>query len=275
MRGEVAVLISAILMGTLPFFIKSLALQPLTMTFYRTSIALIFISLFMLVMREKPVFSFRLLILGFFNFGVVFFYINAISYLQAATAALLLYMAPVYVMAYSALTNSLTKKNLITLAFGLVGLYILLSPEKSQNSGIIAGILSGLFYAGVFILLNRFGKYYSPIQITFTNLLIPTLLALPFVKIEYANPALLSGLGLVSTAIPFLLLTYGMGKTKVEKGPLIALIEPVVAGLIGYVFFREILTGIQLLGAVMVLIAVLFALNEDGEKDVGEYQHNQ
>ncbi|MBE8540633.1 EamA family transporter [Geoglobus acetivorans] len=275
MRGELAVLVSAILMGTLPYFIKSLNLHPLTMTFYRTGIAFLFTSLFMLVKREKPAFSLRLLILGLFNFGVVFFYITAISQLSAATAALLLYMAPVYVTAYTIFTGEFSKKSLFTLILGIFGLYLLLSPENEINTGIIAGMLSGISYAVLFILLNRFGKLYSSLQITFSNLLIPTLLAIPFVRITPADPSLVIGLGLISTAIPFLLLTYGMSRTRVDKGPLIALIEPVVAGFIGFMIFGEMLEGVQLIGAVLIMIAVIIALNEDGEKHIGKDQHDQ
>ncbi len=262
MRGENAVLVSAILMGTLPFFIKSLMLSPLLSTFYRLFFGLVFVGIFLMIRREKPVFSRQLTFLGLLNTGTVFLYITAITYLSAAMAALLLYMAPIYVMGYAIVKGKVSKKSFISLFMGISGLYLLLSPETQINVGLSAGILSGIVYAGAFVMLNKLGKIYDPVKITFSNLLVGVFLLLPFFQLKSANPALILGLGLIPTAIPFILLAYGMARVRVEKGPVIALIEPVTAGLVGFVFFGEILSGIQLLGGIAILSGVFIALSE-------------
>ncbi|AKG91492.1 putative permease, DMT superfamily [Geoglobus ahangari] len=262
MRGELAVLLSAILMGTLPYFIKSLQLSPFSATFYRVSVGLMFVALFMLIRRERPVFGKELALLGVLNTGVVFFYITAITHLSAATAALLLYMAPVYVMVFAMVKGGVTRTSILSLVLGITGLYLLLSPEKELNVGIISGFISGLVYAGAFIMLNRLGKVYSPIQITFSNLLIGVILLAPLFRFEFGDPILTLGLGLIPTAIPFILLSYGMGRVRVEKGPVIALIEPVTAGTVGFLAFHEVLSGVQLFGALLVLCAVFLSLRE-------------
>uniref|UniRef100_A0A7C3UBV9 Permease n=1 Tax=Geoglobus ahangari TaxID=113653 RepID=A0A7C3UBV9_9EURY len=261
MKGETSVLISAVLMGTLPYFVKSLQLSPLTTTFYRLSVGLVFLSIFMLIFRQKPRVGRDLLILGVANTSVIFLYITAITHLSAATAALLLYMAPVYVLIYAILTGDVRIRSVFSLLIGILGLYLLLSPEKEINVGILAGLASGVIYAVVFIMLNRLGKKYTPVQITFSNLLIGTLILLPFFRYENANLLHILGLGLIPTAIPFILLSYGMGRVKVEKGPIIALSEPVTAGIVGYVAFNEILTGIQMIGAVMILVSVVLSFD--------------
>ncbi len=268
MRGENAVLISAILMGTLPFFIKSLSLSPISATFYRMSLGLLFVGLFLMLKKEKPVFSLSLVLLGLFNVSEVFFYITAITYLSAAMAALLLYMAPIYVMIYAMMRGKVSKHSVMALVLGIAGLYLLLMPEAKLSIGIVSGMLSGMTYAGVFIMLNRIGDHYSPIQITFSNLSVGTILLLPFQRFETGNLPLILGLGLIPTAIPFILLSYGMARVRVEKGPVIALIEPVTAGIVGFLAFGEVLSGVQLAGAAMILSAVFIALNEKGEQEV-------
>ncbi len=265
MRGENAVLVSAVLMGTLPFFIKTLMLSPFTSTFYRLFLGFIFVGLFILVRKERPVFSKQLTILGLLNTSTVFFYITAITYLSAAMAALLLYMAPIYVMLYAIARGKVSKHSVLALIIGISGLYLLLMPESTLNVGLVSGLLSGIVYAGAFVMLNRLGKIYSPIQITFSNLLVGVLLLFPFFSFETADPLLLLGLGLIPTAIPFILLSYGMARVKVEKGPVIALIEPVTAGAVGFIIFGELLARIQLVGAVMILLAIFIALNEKGD----------
>ncbi len=266
MRGENAVLVSAVLMGTLPFFIKSLSLAPISSTFYRMFVGFVFVCLFLFLRKEKPVLSLNLVMLGLFNVSEVFFYITAITYLSAAMAALLLYMAPIYVMIYSIIRGKVSKRSILALIVGIIGLYLLLSPEKELNTGLISGFLSGVAYAGVFIFLNKVGKKYDPIQITFSNLLIGTLVLLPFFGFEVGSIPLIIGLGLIPTAIPFILLSYGMARVRVEKGPVIALIEPVTAGIVGFVAFNEVLSGIQFLGAILILSGVFIALNEKGEQ---------
>jgi len=265
MKGENAVLISAVLMGTLPFFIKSLSLSPISATFYRMSLGLFFVGLFLILKKERPVFGLGLFMLGLFNVSEVFFYITAITYLSAAMAALLLYMAPIYVMAYAMVKGRVSKSSVVALIMGIAGLYLLLMPEAKLSIGIVSGVLSGIAYAGVFIMLNRLGNQHSPIQITFSNLSVGTALLLPFQRFEMGSIPLILGLGLIPTAIPFILLSYGMARVRVEKGPVIALIEPVTAGIVGFVAFNEMLSGVQLVGAVMILSAVFIALNEKGE----------
>jgi len=265
MRGENAVLISAILMGTLPFFIKSLSLSPISATFYRMSLGLLFVGLFLMLKKEKPVFSLSLVLLGLFNVSEVFFYITAITYLSAAMAALLLYMAPIYVMIYAMMRGKVSKHSVMALVLGIAGLYLLLMPESQINIGLVSGLVSGVVYAGAFVMLNRLGKIHTPIQITFSNLSVGVLLLFPFFGFESANPLLVLGLGLIPTAIPFILLSYGMARVRVEKGPVIALIEPVTAGIVGFLAFGEVLSGVQLAGAAMILSAVFIALNEKGE----------
>ncbi len=265
MRGESAVLISAVLMGTLPFFIKSLSLSPVISTFYRMFLGAFFVGIFLLIRREKPVFSISLAMLGIFNVSEVFLYITAITHLSAAMAALLLYMAPIYVTIYSIIQGKISRNSIAALVVGISGLYLLLMPEKELNFGLISGILSGVAYAGVFIMLSRVGKRYSPIQITFSNLAVGVLILTPFFRFESGSIPLILGLGLIPTAVPFILLSYGMARVRVEKGPIIALIEPVTAGMVGYLIFSEALSGIQLAGAAMILSAVFIALNEKGE----------
>ncbi len=265
MRGEGAVLISAVMMGTLPFFIKSLSLPPVSSTFYRMFFGAFFVGLFLLIRRERPVFSISLVMLGLFNVTEVFLYITAITHLSAAMAALLLYMAPIYVMVYSIFQGRISKNSVISLVIGIAGLYLLLLPEKELNIGLISGILSGVAYAGVFIMLSKIGRTYSPIQITFSNLAVGMTILVPFFRFETGSIPLILGLGLIPTAIPFILLSYGMARVRVEKGPIIALIEPVTAGMVGYLAFSEILSGLQLAGAAMILSAVFIALNEKGE----------
>ena len=271
MRGGIAVLISAVLMGTLPYFVKNIDLQPFSITFIRVSFGLMFVLAFMLVLREKPKLSFGLFLLGLINTGVVAFYISAISMLYAAFAALLLYMAPVYISMYKLFRGEIRATSLIVTFLGASGLFLMLYPFGDVNAGIIFGFLSGLLYALLFAYLRKLRKNYSSLQITFSNLFVGTLLLSPsFIYIKDFEPIYVL-LGLIPTAIPFVLLSYGMRYVKEERGAVIALVEPVVASFIGFAVFGEVLNLRQLAGAATILLASFVStLNKEGEEDVAE-----
>ena len=271
MRGGVAVLISAVLMGTLPYFVKNINLHPFSITFIRVSFGLVFVSALMIFLKERPRVSLALFMLGLVNTGVVAFYISAISMLYAAFAALLLYMAPVYISMYKLFRGEITTVSLAVTLLGVSGLFLMLYPFGEVNAGIIFGFLSGLLYALLFTYLRRLRKNYSSLQITFSNLFVGTLLLSPFsIYVKNFEPIYVL-LGLIPTAIPFVLLSYGMRYVKEERGAVIALIEPVVASFIGFAVFGEVLNLRQLVGAATILLASLVStLDKEGEKDVAE-----
>jgi drug/metabolite transporter (DMT)-like permease len=63
-------------------------------------------------------------------------------------------------------------------------------------------------------------------------------------------------LALVTTLAAQWLYISGLARLEAGRASIIATVEPVVAGLLGYLFFREVLQGPQLLGGGLVLSAV-------------------
>ncbi len=271
MRGSLFVAISAVLMGTLPYFVKNISLNPFSITLIRLSLGLVFVSLFMVVFREKPRLNRELVTLGLINTGVVAFYIFAISTLYAALAALLLYMAPVYILLYKLFKGEISRSSVAIVLLGIFGLTLMLYPFGNLSVGVFFGFLSGLLYALLFVYIRKLRRNYSSLQITFSNLLVGTIVLLPFVtSIDSFQPIFVS-LGLIPTAVPFVLLSYGMKFVREENASVIALVEPVVASSIGFFVFGEALSVRQLLGAIAVLVASgIAALNKEGEEDVSE-----
>lgn len=237
------VAISAILMGSLAIFVRNLNFDPLTVTFFRMSFGLIYLLPLMRFVRLKILGNFKVLSVAFVSLVTVFFYIASIQLIEMAISALLLYMAPIYVIISMLLMGERVERiSILSLAIALLGLYLLLSPYYSLNPGIIFGIVSGLCYAGYFILAKEARKVASSIEVTFVTLMVSTCLPLPIVSfnlnaqmVHQKLPWLL-GLGLIPTALPFTLLNYGIKFCKKENAPIIALIEPVSAGIFGYFF---------------------------------------
>ncbi|MDK2877001.1 MAG: hypothetical protein PWQ22_1411 [Archaeoglobaceae archaeon] len=264
MRGELAILFSAILMGTISIFVRNTGSDPLSVTFLRLFFATIFLLPLIVLTREKLRISKLLFALAFFNLLTIVSYISAIQHVEAGTAALLLYTAPIYVLIFAFLTGErIERKSIISLLLGLLGLYLMLSPYPELNLGLISGIVSGISYAIVFALTKK-AKEFSSFQITFFNILFGSLLLLPYFVLNFADFSIpwAIGLGLIPSAIPFTLLVYGIKHVKLHRAPIIALIEPLSAIVVGYIYFGEILTSKQIFGGILIILSTAISLRE-------------
>jgi len=262
-RGELALTVSALLMSTVSIFVRHIEGDALIVTFLRFSSAFVFIAFVSALTREFPTKIDRpLLLLPISSLATVVFYIYAIQTIEVATAALLLYMAPVYVIPLSLLMGEkIERKTLLALPLGIFGLYMMLSPYGELSFGLIFGLLSGVCYAAVFILSKEARKRHSPLEITFMNLGIGSALLLPYFLLfgSISNVWWVLGLGLVPTAVPFVLFSFGIKFVKVQRAPILALVEPLSASFIGYFYFGEVLAAKQVLGAAMIMVSVFLA----------------
>lgn len=265
MRGELAILCSAILMGTVSIFVRNTASDALTVTFLRLFFATLFLLIFGLIAREKFAISKTLLILAFLNLATIFSYISAIQSIEAGVAALLLYMAPIYVTLIAYISKEkIEKSTILAVPMGLLGLYFMLSAYVDLNAGIVFGIVSGVTYALVFKFSKKARESHSAFQIAFFNVFFGSAVLSPIFIMKYEPFSIpwAVGLGLVPTAIPFVLFAYGMKHVKLQKAPLIALIEPMFATMIGYAYFGEVLSLKQIIGAFLVLSATAISLRK-------------
>ncbi len=266
------VAISAVLMGSLAIFVRSIDANPLIVTFFRMAFGLMYLLPAIKLVRFSLFKNLKVLSLSFVSLFTIVFYISSIQLVEMAVSALLLYMAPVYVILFMILRGeNVGRASVFSLITALFGLYLLLSPYYSLNLGILFGIFAGLCYAGYFLLAKDVREFASSIEITFITLLIssvalaPIALSFDILSVLKAKLLWLLGLGLIPTAIPFILLNYGIKFCKKESAPIIALIEPVSAGIFGFLFFNEILTLKQLIGAILILSSVLVALKSGVE----------
>ncbi|MCX8172122.1 MAG: DMT family transporter [Archaeoglobaceae archaeon] len=262
MRGEFAILFSAILMGTLSIFVRNIGSDAIYVAFLRLFFATLFLLPFALLMRSEFTITKLHLALAFFNLLTILSYINAIQQIEVGTAALLLYTAPIYVLISEVLKGEIIeRKTLISLPLGFFGLYLMLSPYTELNLGLIFGIISGVSYAFVFALTKK-AKNYSSFHITFFNVLFGSLILLPYFLLNFSDfPVLWAiGLGLIPTAIPFTLFIYGVKRVRLQIAPIIALIEPAFAIFIGFLYFGEMLSSPQIIGGIMVIVATSIVL---------------
>ena len=87
-----SIILSAILMGSLAIFVRNIDANPILITFLRLFFGMLFIAPFVRNLEiKKPKIVF---VVALMNLTTILFYIASIQMVEAATAALLLYMAP-------------------------------------------------------------------------------------------------------------------------------------------------------------------------------------
>lgn len=266
MKGEAAIILAAILMSTVSIFVREIEGDALSVTFLRFSSASAILLTFVFLERiRKMGFGSKkgrkrrvrgLIALAILNTLTVCCYIYSIQRLEVATAVLLLYMAPIYVLMISFLIGEkIERRNILATTFGLLGLYLILSPYPAID---FIAVLSGLFYALVFITMKRVREFYEPLEISTFNVSFGSILLLPFFLKNPASASVFEilALGLIPTAIPFTLFAYGIKYVRVQRAPIISLVEPISAVLIGFLYFNEVLSLIQLVGISLVLLSI-------------------
>lgn len=189
-----------------------------------------------------------------------------------AIAVTLLYTAPAFVTIFSRiLFGELFTKSKITALFTtfigcalVVGLLPYTGFDLSMY-GVLAGLGSGFFYALYSIFATYALRSYSSTTVTVYTFVFASVAILPFAGIGELGATLalpsawlnIAGIGLFSTTLAFLFYTKGLEKIESSRASIIATVEPVVAALISFFVFGELLDAWQFLGFILVITAVI------------------
>ncbi len=266
--GIISIITGAVLMGSVAIFIRNIHMNPIHISFFRFLFGFIFLSLVIISSHRR--FSLKdpklLFIISILNVSLVTFYIAAIQRIPAGMAALLLYMAPVYVIPIAYFTGEeISPKVFVSLPLSLIGLFLMLMPAGRIDPGMIFGFLSGVSYALYFFVIKRLRKEMQSLEVTAIYLGISSLILLPGLFIVPATRfdfGWLIGLGLIPTAIAFTLFNFGIKYCKITEGPLFALAEPVSASIFGFLVFKESFSQIQTFGVILILLGVSIAIKK-------------
>lgn len=199
--------------------------------------------------------------LGVVSLLNTFTYFYAFQNTTIANSALTHYTAPIIValLAPVLLKEKINKKIVAAIIISTAGLLVMFngfSADKTQMWGIIAGLVSGLMYAMIIIILRCHSQKFHPLVLVFLSNAVIAILLAPFVR-EFPINALWSFLiiGLVhSTIAPVL---YFKGAQSVTAGSIAALgyLEPVVAIMLGVLFLNEFLSVNTVIGGLMIIIS--------------------
>ena len=217
-------------------------------------------------------------LIGILLAGYQLLYFGAIQRVGVAIATLVtLCTAPVIVAVLSvALLGERPTRHLVTAAgLAIGGTVLLISPadtatlDGEAGLGLLLALGSATGYASLTILSRRIARQHHPLTPLTIGFAIGALALLPALLLEGApvtypvvSWGLLLYLGVVPTALAYLLFTIGMRTTVATVASLVTLIEPLTAAGLAWLLFDERLGPLALVGATLLLGAV-FLLTRD------------
>jgi drug/metabolite transporter (DMT)-like permease len=248
----------SILFGMVGVFLANIhGMSTGSIIFYKHFAGIIFLSIYFLMTGRTALLrpakrKSYLLLLGLFNTFTVFAYFICIRYTTLSVAILLLYTAPMYVTLLSPvfLKEKVRILGIIALLFSLAGIIFIVDPTGMVSQvnlggknliGVVAGIVSGICFAGVIITVRYLkDDYTGPAQLfwsTFIGILMLAPAALDItIPLLTENITMIILFAFVNTAVASILYISGMTKLPAQTSSIIALMEPV-----SVIFFDHVL----------------------------------
>lgn len=276
------IIIAATLWGTAGIFVRTIeqtSITQLQLVFGRMLFSSALVGIIILF-KDKNLFRIKLKDLWVFALGgvmsIVFFnycYYKTMSYTSLSVAAVLMYTAPFFVMIISLFLfgEKLRLNKCVALAVAFVGCCLVSGVfsgnESIGSTALILGLLTGFGYA----LYTIFGELaikrgYRSFTITFYVFLFAAIGAgcicspIDALSKAIADPSIILVLFLMAvfnTVLPYVFYTSGLAGVEPTVAPIIAMLEPAVATVIGAVLYKEIPTLSGVIGILMVLFSVM------------------
>lgn len=218
--------------------------------------------------------------------SIVFFnlcYFSTIRSSSLATAAVLLYTAPIIVTLLSVplFHEKLTVRKIAGCAAAFAGCVLVsgVGGLSFSPAALLTGLGSGVGYA-LYTVFGRFAldRGYSSLTVTVYTFLFAAVSMLfltdfpqLFSVLSDSPLPIVVGLamGLCVSILPYLLYTAGLTAVEAGTASVMASVEPVTAALVGLAVYHEIPGAAEAVGMVMVLGAILILNGRNGKQDAG------
>ena len=262
-RGTLFVAISAALYSIGGLCIKVIPWNGMSINGGRTAIALVVIGAYLL-WTKHPLRLNRWVALGALSvFGTNALFSLANKLTTAANAIVLQFTVPIFVMLFSALffRKKPQKLDLAACAVVLGGIlfFFLDSLEMGGGLGNFLALLSGVSYAGVFLMNDMPDS--DAISSVFWGDVLSAVTGLPFLahETEFTATAVFSLviLGAFQVGVAYVLLCIGLKTTPPVTASLISGIEPVLNPILVAIFYKEAIGAYAMVGAAIVIGGVV------------------
>lgn len=258
------VLAASLCFATGGLFMKLIPWNALAINGARNLIACIVIGLYILMTHHRLKINPTVMIGAVSMAGVTTCYAIANKLTTAGNTIILQYTAPVWimVMVYLFFGKKPDRTGIISLVIVFIGILCFFFEGLSTGKwlGDLIALLSGIFYAGVFM-LNSFEKGDALSSVFFGQLLCGIFLSpLVMKETDFTAPVLLSVffLGAVQVGLAYIFFTTGTKYIDPLTASIINALEPILNPVLVAIFYGEKLGRMSLIGAAVVLCGILY-----------------
>lgn len=195
---------------------------------------------------------------------------------SAQMGAIITSSTPAFMVIFARLIlkERLNMKKGISVCLATIGVLLIVGNGHINMSSQLGGIsllMAALTWALMSILIKRVPSSYSPVVITTYSILVAILVLTPFVYKGLAeihiskltDPTIGGGLlylGIVSTALAFILWNRGLQLLNASSGGLFFFFQPLVGTLLGWLLLGETIGGTFWIGSFLILSGVLLVI---------------
>ena len=206
-------------------------------------------------------------------------WIGSLAYTDVATSTLLVTTAPIWLSLYERFIRHrrLPPRYPAILALAIAGLIAIVGAPGGGGSAPILGdilALTGAFAIAAYLEIIRTLNLPSTFGVVARTYPISALVLVPFALVAHQGPppldARLSWFGILAMA----LISQGIGHTGMNAATRYfssrfvatsTLLEPVIAGILAVILFRERLSIIALIGCAVIFVAIVLAVRAEGK----------
>lgn len=274
--GYLKIITAILIWSSLGIFVRKIGVPTVRIIFYPATVAGL-LQLFLLLMGghiKRPLsvkidykYFTLLLLVPFFFLANMFLFFFAFRHTTIANAVFTHYTAPIFValMAPVFLKEKIYKNAWIAITLSSLGLWLMLSTFASdwktiftggEVSGIIAGLLSGIAYAFLILIIRKIAPSFSPLFIIFVQNSIVSILLLPFVINTPHTLKIMPYMiimGVIHSTLAPLLYVNGLKSVKANEAAILGYLEPVGAIILALIFLKEVPDIKALLGGALIL----------------------
>jgi drug/metabolite transporter (DMT)-like permease len=231
-------------------------------------------------LRERDLWP-RLILMGVFDAVAILLYFYAIRLTGVAIASIFLFSQPVWIAILAPRLLGSRTERIVYLAIGLAlaGLAVIVAPALAGSVhvsalGLLAGLLSGIAYAGFALLVKNLSTRMDSVAMVFSECAMDCVFLLPLalwqsLSIGYAitHRDLLVALvlGLVCTALAYSMWMEGIRWVPMQHSAVLGFLTPVAAPLFAWALIGQAVSVWTAVGGALVLVAGVLVVTRGGQ----------